>query len=150
MRRGRASASRSVEAAFVRAALVTTMATAAVAVPVASLGAGMPGTVGAGVGVALVAVLFGLSAVLHAAARPLEHSLWMSLTLGGVVVRLAIYFLVVRAFEGVEALHGLSLGLTAVLGIVVGQVLEMRALARGRPPLEPQHAPAASLEGADR
>jgi len=141
--------SRRPEASFLVAGLQATAVTAVLCVPVAALLAGSPGIVGAAAAVALVAILFGLSAALHLVTAPLGRDVWVLTTVGGFAFRLVLYFAVLRALADVEALHGLSLGLTAAAGILIGQVFEMRALVRART-LAVVTATVGKSEGVDR
>lgn len=134
------------ELAYLVAAGQTLAVTAVLALPIAGLAAGMPGLFGAGVALALVGALFGLSSLLHVLAAPFRAQLWMLLTVGGLGFRLVLYFLALRGLADVASLHGLSLGLTAAAGILIGQVFEMRALERVRR----GEIAASVVEGVDR
>jgi hypothetical protein len=117
---------------FLKAAAATVGVVAAVTLPLSVLFAGLPGLVGAGAGLGLIAALFGLSAVLHIAAAPFGAQVWMGLTVGGFAFRMLGYFGVMRALEGVDGVSTLALGLTAAAGILIGQFFELRALTRAR------------------
>lgn len=123
---------RSPDRAFLGAAGRALVLVAAVAVPVATALAGPAGALGAAAALAFLAVLLGLSALLHVLAAPYERSVWLTLTLGGLALRVALYAVLIVSLGRVEALDPTALGLTAAFGIVVGQAFEMRALVRAR------------------
>lgn len=137
------------EAAFLVASAKGVGLTAALSLPLAGVLAGGQGLAGAAAAVGLLAVLFGVSAALHHAVAPMGRQLWMLATLGGLGVRLVLYFAALRALAESGAVHGLSLGLTAAAGILIGQVFEMRALVRART-IAVVNPAAAKVEGADR
>ena len=141
---------RAPELAFVAAAAQTIAVTGLLALPVASLLAGMPGLVGAASALGLIAILFGISAALNVVVAPLGARVWVAVTLAGLGVRLVLYFLVLSAVGGLDALHGQALGLTAAAGILVGQVFEMRALTLARRRAPVHAATTGRLEGADQ
>jgi hypothetical protein len=141
---------RAPELAFVVAAVQTIVATGLLALPLGGLLAGTPGLVGAAAALVLLGVLFGLSAVLHVVIAPLAARLWMAVTVAGLGVRLALYFLVLSAVGGLDALDGRALGLTAAAGIIIGQLFEMRALTRARTRSPVYSATAEKLEGANQ
>jgi hypothetical protein len=143
------------ERAFLDAAARALALTAVIAFPVATALAGSQGALGAAAGSAFLVVLLGLSALLHVLAAPFGRMAWLGLTLGGLALRVALYAALILTLGEVGALNGTALGLTAALGIVIGQVFEMRALVRARA-LQVAQAPAPAatarkeLEGVDR
>lgn len=120
------------ERAYLDAAARAVLLTAALTVPVAYLLAGTPGALGAVAALAFLVLLFGVSALLHVLAAGHGRHVWLALTVGGLGLRLVLYVVLVRTLGGIGGLNGTALGLAAATGIVVGQVLEVRALTRAR------------------
>lgn len=150
---------RGADRAFLDAAARALVLIAALALPVTAALGGRPGALGAAAALAFLALLFGLSALLHLLAAPHGRLVWAGLTFGGLALRVALYAVLILTLGGVEGLDVTALGLTAAFGIVVGQVFEMRALVRARAWQDaraPAPAPLApggarkELEGVDR
>lgn len=109
------------------------LAVAAVAVPlVAGSGYahGLPGVRGALAGSALVLVLFGAAAVLHALAARTAPRTFVAIVAAGVGVRLAAYLGGLLWLTGLPGLHTTSLAVATVSGIAVTLVAEMVTIAR--------------------
>ena len=125
------------------------LAVAALAVPVVGVAAvlhGTAGLTGAAAGLALVLVLFGASALLHAWAGGLPNQVWAAVMAAGFAGRLALYTLALAGLALLDALHWPSLALATAVGFVVTLAVEVRALMK-RPELFWLRT---SAEGADR
>ena len=107
------------------------LATAVVCLPLGAILGGASGFNGALVGAGFVFVFAVVAAAVHVVAAPLQgDAAWMVAVLGGLAARVAIYVLGLRLFGEVAMLSDVALGLTALFGIVIGQILETRALLR--------------------
>lgn len=100
----------------------------------AALGAVLVGpdaAISAAVGIGLVAVLFGVSALLlrHAIARDAAGGA-VGLLVGGLGARVLVYLLVLEALAGTPWLHRPSLGLATGVGAVVSLTAELLWLHR--------------------
>ena len=140
----RAAAMRNRYRPMLMAAGIAMLSTAVVCLPLGALLGGQAGFTGAAVGAGFVFVITIVAAFIHVAASPLQgDAAWMLVVIGGLAARVGIYVIGLRVFGDVAMLNEIALGLTALFGIVVGQVLETRALlkasASGAPPARPNH-----------
>lgn len=104
-----------------------------VAVPVltvAVLAAGTPGLAGALVGLALVGVLFGAAALLHAWAARLRPTTQLAVLAAGLGARLLVYLVVVESLRGVDGLHRPSLAVATAVSLVVTLACELWLVSR--------------------
>lgn len=116
-----------------RLAIGAMRALGVVAVPVlavAALAEGVPGALGAAVGLGFVALLFGASAWALAWAVANGHRSALGVLLGGAVARLMVYAAALAALSRVEALHRASLALATAVAVAVTLAYELRLLAR--------------------
>jgi hypothetical protein len=110
---------------------------AVLAVPAAGLGwlaAGAAGVIGSLIGLGLVLVLFGASAVLLALVATRRPDAGIGLLVAGAVGRLALYLVTLGSLSQVSWVHPPSLALATVTAIAVTLAYELRLLAR-RPQL---------------
>lgn len=136
---------------FGRTALAVVLALSAPVVGVAAVLHGVAGAVGAGAGLGLVLVLFGVAALLHMRASALAPQVWVAVMVGGFVGRLVVYTLALAGLSRVEALHWPSLAIATLVGLVATLSVELRVLAK-RPDLfwVQTDASKEAEEGADR
>lgn len=103
------------------------------AVPVAAVAAvvqGRDGALGAVAGLALVAVLFGVSGAAQGLASRRGPSAVLAVAAIGLGLRLALYLAVLQLLADVAALHRPSLAIATALGFVVTLFYEMRLISR--------------------
>lgn len=108
-------------------------AVALLAVPVvgaAAVVAGMPGVVGAVIGLGFVLVLFGASAWMLARAVERGQRSAMGVLVGGAVARLMLYAAALMMLSNVEGIHRPSLAWATAAAMVVTLAYELRLLAR--------------------
>jgi hypothetical protein len=123
------------------------------AVPAAAVAwfvAGLPGAIGAIVGLGLVLVLFGASASLLAWVAARRDDAGIGLLVAGAAGRLVLYLVTLSLLSQVSWVHPRSLALATVTGIAVTLAYELRLLAR-TPRLfwlDPAARPSASVAGA--
>jgi hypothetical protein len=118
------------ERLLARTAALSIAALAVPALGVAWLAHGRPGVYGAAAGLALVFVLFGVSALVQAWAARFGSTVLLGVVIGGVGARLLLYLAVLQALSGVAGLHRPSLALATAAAFVLTLVLEMRLVAR--------------------
>lgn len=99
-------------------------------VVVAWLAAGRDGAISAGLGVALVAGTFGVSAALLSLAARFGPAAIMGAALGGFLVRMLIYAVLLVVLRPVEAIHGPSLAISVAVVMIATLVLEARYVTR--------------------
>ncbi|MPZ87644.1 MAG: hypothetical protein GEU81_06120 [Nitriliruptorales bacterium] len=99
-------------------------------VAVAWLAAGRDGAISAGLGVALVAGTFAVSAALLSLAARFGPAALMAAGLGGFVVRLLIYAALLVVLRPVEAIHGPSLAVSVAVVMIATLVFEARYVTR--------------------
>jgi hypothetical protein len=108
-------------------------ALALLAVPVVgavALVAGAAGARGAIVGLALVGVLFGAAALLHAWAARLSPTTQVAVLATGVGARLLGYLLAVESLRGVDGLHRPSLAIATAVALAVTLGCELWLVSR--------------------
>lgn len=106
---------------------------AALVVPVlagAWLAAGRSGVISAGVGIGLVAGTFVLSAVFLSVAARFGPGALLGAALGGYILRLMIYALLLVVLRPVELIHGPSLAISVAVVMIVTLVFEVRYVTR--------------------
>lgn len=118
------------ELRLARAGTLLALAVGAPVVGAAGLLAGWPGALGAGVGVALVITLLGLTGVALAWAAPLGPGALAGAALGGFVLRLLAYVLLLALLGPVEAVHKPSLAIATAVVLVITLVGEVRLVSR--------------------
>ncbi len=104
-----------------------------VAVPVigiAAVVAGSGGALGAGIGAAVVAGMFAMSGALLSFAARIGPEAIFAAALGGYLLRLMIYALLIVLLRPVEAIHGPSLAICAAVVMVAALVAEVRLVSR--------------------
>lgn len=108
-------------------------ALALLAVPVlalAALAAGIPGLLGALVGLALVGVLFGAAALLHAWAARLRPTTQLAVMAAGLGARLLVYLAVVESLRGVDGLSRPSLAIATAVAVAATLACELWLISR--------------------
>jgi hypothetical protein len=116
---------RQVELRITRSALIVVAAVAVPVLAVAWFAAGSPGLLGAGIGVALVAVLFAVTGVAMALAAPRGPAALMAAALGGFAAQFVLYALLLVLLRPVEGIDGPSLA----IGTAVVMVTTLAAVA---------------------
>jgi hypothetical protein len=91
---------------------------------------GMPGLLGAGAGVALVGVLFGVAGLVQAYAARRKPSSMITIIACGLGVRLACYLAALQLLGGVDGLHRPSLAVATAIAFMVTLQHEMRLINR--------------------
>lgn len=97
---------------------------------VAGAAAGLPGMLGAAVGLGFVALLFGASAWALSWAVARGHRSALGVLVGGALARLMVYAAALAALSRVETLHRTSLALATAVAVAVTLAYELRLLAR--------------------
>lgn len=97
---------------------------------VAGLAEGVPGALGAAVGLGFVALLFGASAWALSWAVRRGHRSALGVLLGGAVGRLMLYAGALTVLSRVDMLHRTSLALATAVAVAVTLAYELRLLAR--------------------
>lgn len=118
------------DVALVRGAFVALGAVGVPIVGVAAATAGAGGALGALAGLGLVAVLFGVAGVLQIVVARLAPKQLLAVTLGGLVVRVAVYLAVLAALGSLDGLHRQSLALATAAGLFGTICYELRLLRR--------------------
>jgi ATP synthase protein I len=112
-------------ATVARRAAALTLIAATVAVGLSAGLAGMKGLVGALVGVAIVAVFFGVSIAVVGRAAKVSPQAMMVAALGTFLVKIVALAFVVSALDGTTASSTRTVGFTAVACIVVWSVAQV-------------------------
>ncbi|MDP8977454.1 MAG: hypothetical protein M3N17_02540 [Actinomycetota bacterium] len=121
---------RDVELHLARSAVVLATLLAPPVVGVAALAAGGGGALGAAIGAAVVAGMFVMSGATLSWAARLGPTALMGAALGGYLLRLMIYALLIVLLRPVEAIHGPSLAVSAAVLLVAALVWEVRVVSR--------------------
>jgi ATP synthase protein I len=103
------------------------------AVPVlaiAWLAAGPDGAISAGLGVTLVAGTFGVSAALLSFAARFGTAVLMGAALGGFLLRLIIYAVLLVILRPIETIHGPSLAISVAVVMIATLAFEARYVTR--------------------
>ena len=119
-----------VELRMARSALAAVAVLAVPCVAVAALTAGRNGAIGAGVATAVVAGMFAMSGAMTSWAARLGTTVLMGAVLGGYLIRMVVYALLIVLLRPVEAVHGRSLAVTAAVLLVGALVWEVRLVSR--------------------
>lgn len=119
-----------VELRMARAALLAVAVLAVPCVAVASLAVGREGAIGAGVATAVVAGMFAMSGAMTSWAARLGPTVLMGAVLGGYLLRMVVYALLIVLLRPVEAIHGRSLAVTAAVLLVGALIWEVRLVSR--------------------
>ena len=112
-------------AIIIRRAGVLTAAAAAIMVAVSAALAGVKGLYGALIGVALVAVFFGISVLVVGRAARVSPQAMMVAAMVSYVVKIVALAIVVSALHGMTAFSGRALGFTALGCILVWSVAQV-------------------------
>ena len=91
---------------------------------------GAPGLAGAGLAVAVVAGMQALSGGLLSLAAPFGPSALLGAALGGYLLKLCIYALLIALLGDAEGIHGPSLAVTAAILLVVALAWQTRLVMR--------------------
>lgn len=121
---------RDVELRLARTAVVFVTLLAVPVIGVAALVAGAGGALGAAVGTAVVAGMFAMSGATLSWAARLGPTALMGAALGGYLLRLMIYALLIVLLRPVEAIHGPSLAVSTAVLLVATLAWEVRAVSR--------------------
>lgn len=121
---------RDVELRLARSAVAFVTLLALPVVGVAALVAGGGGALGAAVGAAVVAGMFAMSGVTLSWAARLGPTALMGAALGGYLLRLMIYALLIVLLRPVETIHGPSLAVSAAVLLVAALMWEVRVVSR--------------------
>ncbi|CAN5168753.1 hypothetical protein BH20ACT9_BH20ACT9_08700 [soil metagenome] len=119
-----------VELRLARSAVVFVTLLAVPVVGVAALVAGGGGALGAAIGAAVVVGMFAMSGATLSWAARLGPTALMGAALGGYLLRLMIYALLIVLLRPVEAIHGPSLAVSAAVLLVAALVWEVRTVSR--------------------
>jgi ATP synthase protein I len=123
------------DAQILRGALIATALALPLAVLLGWLGAGAKGAVGAGLGMALAAAFFSVTAVVVDAAARISNQLILPAALGTYVVKLVLLMVGLLVLADTTAFNRTAFGLAVVAGTCVYLVAEIRMALRARIPL---------------
>lgn len=112
--------------------VVVTVAVGVVFVAGAGWWLGTPGLAGAGLAVAVVAGMQALSGGLLSVAAPFGPSALLGAALGGYMLKLCIYALLMVLLGDAQGIHGPSLAVTAAILLVVALAWQTRLVMRDR------------------
>lgn len=118
------------ELRLARSAVYVCLALAVPVVGIAAVLAGAPGAIGAGLGVGLVMLLFGMSGATLAWAARISPEMLMGVALGGVLLRFMLYGLMLVLLGDVEAVHKPSLAIATAVALVITLIYEVRLVSR--------------------
>jgi ATP synthase protein I len=105
-------------AQIARRSAATAAIAAAAAIVLAAVVAGGKGAVGAAIGVAIVALFFGISIVVVGRAARISPQAMMAAALGTFIVKIVLLLAFVGAFEDTTAFNPKAFGLTALACIL--------------------------------
>jgi hypothetical protein len=108
--------------------VVVIMAIPALAIAAAVAGAG--GALGAGIAAAVVGGMFIMAGALMSWAARIGPTALMAAVLGGYLLRLLIYALLIVLLRPVEAIHGPSLAITAAVLLLAALAWDVRLVSR--------------------
>lgn len=112
--------------------VAVTVALGLVLVACAGWWLGAPGIVGAATAVTVVAGMQALSGGLLSLAAPFGPSALLAAALGGYLLKLCIYALLIVLLRDVDGIHGPSLAITAAILLVVALAWQTRLVMRDR------------------
>lgn len=118
------------ELRIARSAMMLCLVLAVPVVGVAALSAGIPGALGAGIGVALVTLLFGMSGVTLSWGARISPEMLMGVALGGVLLRFMVYGLMLVVLGDVDVVHKPSLAIATAVVLLVTLAYEVRLVSR--------------------
>lgn len=119
-----------VELRLARSAVAVVAVLAVPVIAVATLAHGRDGALSAGIGAAVVGGMFLMSGGLLSWAARFGPTALMAAALGGYVLRLVIYALLIVLLRPVEAIHGPTLAVSAAVLLVAALVWEARLVTR--------------------
>lgn len=113
-----------------RSAALPTFAVGLLAVVVAAAAVGLKGAIGAGIGVALVALFFTVGLLVVSWAGRISPVAMMMAAVFGYLVKALLVMAFVRAFEDTTAFHPKAFAWTVIVCTVVWTVGEMRGFVK--------------------
>ena len=113
-----------------RSALMVILALAVPVIAVATALAGPGGALGASIGAAVVAGMFLMSGALLSWSARIGPEAMFAAALGGYLLRLMIYALLIVLLRPVEAISGTSLALSAAVLMIAALAWEVRVVSR--------------------
>ncbi|HEY8339620.1 MAG TPA: hypothetical protein VIK95_07110 [Egibacteraceae bacterium] len=124
------SADDPVELRLAGSAIVLVLALAVPVVAVAAAVAGAGGALGAGIATAVVAGMLLMTGGMLSLAARFGPTALLAAALGGYLLRLMIYALLIVLLRPVEAIHGPSLAIAAAVLLIAALTWEVRAVSR--------------------
>ncbi|GIH70526.1 hypothetical protein [Sphaerimonospora thailandensis] len=113
-----------------KSAALLTLAVGLPAIVVAMLAVGVKGAIGAGIGLALVAVFFTIGLVLVSWAGRISPAVMMMAAVSGYLVKALLIMAFLKAFENTTAFHPRAFAWTVIVCTVVWTIGEMRGFVK--------------------
>jgi len=119
-----------IELRLARSAVLVVVIMAIPALAIAAAVAGAGGALGAGIAAAVVGGMFIMAGALMSWAARIGPTALMAAVLGGYLLRLLIYALLIVLLRPVEAIHGPSLAITAAVLLLAALAWDVRLVSR--------------------